>query len=285
MDRFAKFHPAVCFLFFAFVIVLTPVYINPVFGIISFATAFLYELKACGKSAALGTLKFTVPLGVLVAVFNMLFCRYGETRLFSVFGLQMNFEPLVYGACTGVMLGALVMWFAAYNQVVTSEKFAALFGGIAPNLVLTFSMAMRFVPLMIKTANQIKEAQQGLGNEVKGLKNAVSRFSALVSISLERSMKTADSMRARGFGRGNRRGFSRFKFKVGDAALILCFAAAFVFEIAARCLGAFEFSYQNHIEIKNPSPLAAAVFTAVCLLPFLIDALEDAKWLILKSKI
>ena len=99
MDRFAKFHPAVCFLFFAFVIVLTPVYINPVFGIISFAAAFLYELKACGKSAALGTLKFTMPLGVLVAVFNMLFCRYGETRLFSVFGLQMNFEPLVYVVC------------------------------------------------------------------------------------------------------------------------------------------------------------------------------------------
>lgn len=92
MDRFAKFHPAVCFLFFAFVIVLTPVYINPVFGIISFAAAFLYELKACGKSAALGTLKFTVPLGVLVAVFNMLFCRYGETRRFPFSG-SMNFEP------------------------------------------------------------------------------------------------------------------------------------------------------------------------------------------------
>lgn len=91
----------------------------------------------------------------------------------------MNFEPLVYGACTGVMLGALVMWFAAYNQVVTSEKFAALFGGIAPNLVLTFSMAMRFVPLMIKTANQIKEAQQGLGNEVKGLKTPFRAFPPL----------------------------------------------------------------------------------------------------------
>ncbi len=285
MDRFAKFHPAVCFLFFAFVIVLTPVYINPVFGTISFAAAFLYELKACGKSAALGTLKFTVLLGVLVAAFNMLFCRYGETRLFSVFGFQMNLQPLVYGACTGLMLGALVMWFASYNEVVTSEKFVALFGGIAPNLVLTFSMAMRFVPLMIKTANQIKEAQQGLGKEVKGLKNAVARFSALVSISLERSMETADTMRARGFCKGNRRGFSRFDFGAGDAVLLCCFATAFVFEIAARCLGAFEFLYRNHIEMKNPNPLVAAVFAAVCLLPFLIDVLEDTKWLILKSKI
>lgn len=88
MDRFAKFHPAVCFLFFAFVIVLTPVYINPVFGIISFAAAFLYELKACGKSAALGTLKFTVPLGVLVAVFNMLFAATEKRGCFPFSGFK-----------------------------------------------------------------------------------------------------------------------------------------------------------------------------------------------------
>lgn len=110
MDRFAKFHPAVCFLFFLFVFVLTPVFINPVFGAISFAAAFFYELKACGKTTALGTVKFVLPLSVLVAVFNMLFCRYGKTTLFSVFGIKMNLEPLVYGVCTGLMLGALIMW-------------------------------------------------------------------------------------------------------------------------------------------------------------------------------
>lgn len=285
MDRFAKFHPAVCFLFFLFVFVLTPVFINPVFGAISFAAAFFYELKACGKTAALGTVKFALPLSVLVAVFNMLFCRYGKTTLFSVFEIKMNLEPLVYGVCTGLMLGALIMWFASYNEVVTSEKIAALFGGFAPSLVLTFSMAMRFVPLMVKTANQIKEAQQGLGNEIKGVKNGVARFSALVSMSLERSMEISDSMRARGFGKGKHRGFSRYEFRAGDAVLMCCFTAAFVFEIIMRCAGAFEFLYQSRIEIKSANPVVAAVFAAVCFLPLAVDVWEDAKWLILKSKI
>lgn len=63
----------------------------------------------------------------------------------------------------GLDAGCAYYVVASYNEVVTSEKIAALFGGFAPSLVLTFSMAMRFVPLMVKTANQIKEAQQGLG--------------------------------------------------------------------------------------------------------------------------
>lgn len=52
---------------------------------------------------------------------------------------------------------------------------------------------------MVKTAGEIKEAQQGIGKETKGLKNTLRRFSALVSVSLERSIETADTMRARGF--------------------------------------------------------------------------------------
>lgn len=84
--------------------------------------------------------------------------------------MEFSFEPLAYGACIGIMLSAVIVWFSAYSEIITSEKFTALFGWLAPNLVLTFSTALRFLPLMINTASQLKEAQQGIDNETSGLK-------------------------------------------------------------------------------------------------------------------
>ena len=97
---------------------------------------------------------------------------------------------------------------------------------------------LRFLPLMVKTAGEIKEAQQGIGKETKGLKNTLRRFSALVSVSLERSIETADTMRARGFKKG-RRHYSPYRFKAADGVFLFLFTVLFVFQIAAFARGAF----------------------------------------------
>ena len=82
MDRFSKFHPAVCLFFFLFVIVITLVYINPVHAALSLVCALLYSLRLLGVRRTAAQLKFSLPLILIAALFNMLFCRYGQTVLF-----------------------------------------------------------------------------------------------------------------------------------------------------------------------------------------------------------
>lgn len=285
MDRFSKFHPAVCFLFFVFEITVTLVFINPCYSAVSFAAAVLYCLRLCGGGRLLSLLKFTLPLILLAAVFNMLFCRYGQTVLFSAGAVDFSLEPLVYGACLGVMLAAVIIWFTAYSEIITSDKFTALFGGFAPNTVLLFSMVLRFIPLMVKTQRELEEGQRGLGNETKGLKNTIRRFSALVSISLERSIETADTMRARGFGKNKRAHFSPYAFRAGDGVLACVFTLLFAAQAAAYFTGAFAFEYKSRLEISGFSPPALILWACLCVLPLALDLWEDIKWRLLKSKI
>ncbi len=285
MDRFSKVHPAVCFLFFVFEIIITLAFLNPYHLAVSFAAALLYYLRLCGGRRLLSLLRFTLPLILLVAVLNMLFCRYGATVLFSVGSTHFSLEALAYGACTGVMLAAVIVWFSAYSEVITSDKFTALFGGFAPNLVLLFSMVLRFVPLMNQTARELKEGQQGLGNETKGLKNTLRRFSALVSISLERSIETADTMRARGFGKNKRRHYSPYVFRAADAVLTGVFIILFIAQAAAYVSGRFQFSYTQTLDVAAFSAPALILWAVLCVLPLVIDLAEDVKWRFLKSKI
>lgn len=284
MDRFSKFHPAVCLLFFIFVIAVTIVFINPVYSAASLLCALLYSLRLLGARRTAAQLKFSVPIIILAALFNMLFCRYGQTVLFTVAGIVFSLEPLVYGACIGVMLCAVIVWFSAYSQIITSEKFTALFGRFAPNIVLTFSTALRFLPLMVKTAADLKEAQQGIGNETTGLKNTIHRFSALVSISLEQSIETAQTMRARGFKKGVRR-YSPYKFRTADAVFIVLSALLCVVQVLAMVRGAFDFEYYDYLRLSDVSIPILILWLALCLMPFSTDLSEDIRWRLLKSKI
>lgn len=285
MDRFSKFHPLVSFSFFMLEIILTVVYINPVFAALSLAFAFFYYLMLEGQGAFSIIFKTALPLTAAVGIFNMLFCRYGATVLFSVKSLSFTLEPLAYGITMGVMLSAVIIWFLAYCLVIDSEKFAAVFGRAAPNLSLLFLMVLRFVPLMRKTSKDIYDAQTGLGNETKGIKNTIKRFSALVSISLEKSIETADAMRALGYSSKKRKHFSRFSFSIKDAIALIFIVFLFCVCAAFRLSGAFGFIYSPFLKIENFSIADLVVFSVLSLFPTVIDLKEEIKWIFLRSKI
>lgn len=285
MDRFSKFHPSVCFSFFMGAIIFTLVFYNSVFGIVSLLCAFCYNLRLKGKSAMLFLLKFIIPLVLLASIFNMLFSHYGNTVLFSVKGYSFTLESLTAGLFTGVMIGAVMIWFSSYNEIITSDKFMALFGGFAPNLTLLFSMILRFIPLMVKTAGEIKDAHKGLGYEVKGIKNALARFSALISICLEKSIETADTMKARGFGTKKRSFYSAFVFRASDLAALVFIIVFIIYLFIACGIGAMQITFDPVIEIKNVNHLPLAAFIIYALFPLAADVTEDIKWRLLKSKI
>ena len=285
MDRFSKFHPIISFSFFMGVIVLTLVFSNSVYGALSFFCAAGYLLRLKGKKALLFILKFIIPVVLLAAVFNMLFSHYGSTVVFVVKDISFTLEALTAGLLTGVMIGAVTVWFFAYNEIITADKFMALFGGFAPNLALLFSMILRFIPLMIKTANEIKDAHTGMGYEMKGVKNTLTRFSALISISLERSIETADTMKARGFGKKKRGFYSAFQFRKSDLAAIIFIIVLLIYLFITCSADIAQITFDPIIKINGINVLSIVLFILFSLFPLIADLTEDFKWLLLKSKI
>ena len=285
MDRFSKFHPIVSFSFFIGVIVLTLIFSNSVYGALSLLCGFCYTVRLKGKNAVSFFLKFIIPIVLLAAVFNMLFSHYGNTAIFAVKGLCFTLESLTAGLFTGIMIGAVMIWFFAYNEIITADKFMALFGGFAPNLALLFSMILRFIPLMVKTANEIKDAHIGMGYEVKGVKNTITRFSALISISLERSIETADTMKARGFGTKKRSFYSAFAFRKSDLFGLVLVALFLIYLFIACSADISQISFDPIIEIRSMNFITIAIFIFFSLFPLIADLTEDVKWLLLKSKI
>ncbi len=284
MGRFSDFYPTVCFFYFAVIILLTVLLGNPVYILISFIFAFLYWFKLSGKNA-FASLKFVLPVIFLTGVFNMLFSHFGVTRLFSVGSYDFTLESLLYGLSTGVMLGAVILWFLCYTDVVTSEKFIAVFGGFIPNLALLFSMVLRFIPLMVKTSNEIKEANIGIHKEVKGLKNSINRFSSLVSISLEKSMETADVMRARGFGSGKRKPFNRYKFSIADGIMLVALLVISATVLVSYVLKVNAFTFEPKPAFENINVIFYVLFAMLSALPVAFDCAGEIKWHFLKSKI
>lgn len=284
MGRFAGFHPVCSFSFFMLVILFTVIFNNPVYMIISIASAFIFRFMLSGK-AAFSSLKLILPVVLLAGVFNMLFTHYGITKLFTIGGHDFMLESLAFGFSTGLMLGAVILWFSCYTEIVTSEKFMALFGSFMPNLALLFSMVLRFIPLMIKTSNEIKEAHVGMGNEIHGLKNSINRFSCLVSISLEKSIETADSMKSRGFGEKKRKPYIRYKFRNSDLVLMLFLVLSAALMISADMLKINLFFYEPKMTVENNSVIFYVLFGIFSLMPVIIDVAEEIKWRLLKLKI
>lgn len=205
--------------------------------------------------------------------------------MFTIKEVKFTLECLCYGLNSGLMISSVILWFSAYNEIITSEKFMALFGRVAPNLALLFCMILRFIPIMEKTSKEIKDAQVGIGQDVKGLKNTISRFSSLISISLEKSIETADSMKARGFGSNKRSFYSRYYFKFKDALLLLVITALFIAVVIAKMLGYSDFSFNPIIESINFDYISLIIYSVLLFIPLILDLMEDAKWLYLKSKI
>lgn len=284
MDRFSKYNPKTCFLFFAAQIVLSLILFNPFYLAVSFIAAFLYSIKLRGGAAVKKLFCFVLPLILFIALFNMLFSRYGVTVLFSLWGYDFTLEAFFYGFNQGVMFGAVIFWIDCYCDVMSSERFLAVFSRIAPNFSLVFSMVLSFLPRLRKNAREIDDAHFLLNSGKGKLARSLSTFSALISMTLEESIEVADSMRARGFNK-DRKAYSKYSFFAGDA--VVCAAVAVLSALTAYYIlsGSTEFIFEPEIYIEGFSVLSLALFAVLSLLPLIIDLSEDVKWLYLKRKI
>lgn len=244
----------------------------------------LYKVRLEGKNAFSYIFKFLLPVLFFTAVFNMLFTHYGTTVLFTAFDMSFTLEGLFYGFCQGMMFLSVITWLSCCSSVLTSERFLSVFGRLAPNCALVFSMVLSFIPRLKKNAVEINDAGMLINDGSSKMKKSISNFSALLTMTLEESIQVSDSMKARGFGKG-RTAYSKYRFSFKDgfciAVIILLFAGVCALKITGRA----DFIFEPVICMKEFSPLGFIIFTALSLMPLAIDLWEDMRWLYLKQKI
>jgi len=124
-----------------------------------------------------------------------------------------------------------------------------------------------------------------MGGRQRGIKNSINRFSALVSVSLEKSMETADSMRSRGFGRKKRKPYIRYGFALCDAVLLAVLAVLFAAAAVSGVQGVNVFLYEPVMKFANSSIVFYVLFGLLSFVPVLVDLAGEMKWHLLRLKI
>ena len=136
-NAFSTIHPAVIFTWFTAVLLFSMFFMHPVLIAVSLVCSFGYSIVLNGKKAVRFNLLYMLPLLLFMAALNPAFNHAGVTILFYLpNGNPITLESILYGAAAAAMFISVIMWFACYNAVMTSDKFIYLFGRIIPALRL-----------------------------------------------------------------------------------------------------------------------------------------------------
>ena len=292
-DSFSRLHPIVGIVYFAAVISFSMFLMNPVCLAVSLSCAVANAVQLNGRKTVLFGLKFILPTAVLVMLINPIVNHAGVTMLtYLPWDNPLTLESVVYGIASAVMLSSVVFWFSSFNKVMTADKLVYLFGKIAPALGLLLSMAFRFVPRFSAQFREVRPARKLLGRGKSGfiekIKDAVRVISVMLSHSLEDSIETADSLKARGYGLKGRTAYSNYSFTKRDAIVLLLICISTASLIVLRVFGTAKYRYFPSVKGELTGIDSVIFFTLYFLLmimPFVINIWEGIRWKRLQSAI
>ncbi len=293
-DSFSGYNPLFLIAFFLFTVLVTMIVRHPVLGAASFSGSLFYLIYLKGKKAFSLVFKIILPVMILTMIINPAFSHKGVTALFYVNNNPITLEAILYGLYSAFMLGAVIMWFSAYNEIMTTDKFVYAFGRLLPALSLVFSMALRFIPRFNSHIRTVSNARRSLGEDLekgsimKRIRNGITVFSSTVTWALENSVDTADAMTSRGYGTGHRTTYATYRFDKRDGIISAVVLAAAVCVVIFLARDSLYMQFYPSIEF-NPitagSVITAVLFTIICFLPLIIDFQENIKWRYLTSRI
>lgn len=293
MKAFERLHPVLLFVYFMAVIFITMFTTHPILLSISFVCSIWFCGMLIGAKKLLVRLAYTVPVILIIAITNPIFSHNGETELFFFNGNAVTLEAILYGLDIAVMIVSVFYWFQCYHEVMTSDKFIYLFGRIIPKLALLLSMTLNFIPKFKRHYREIDDSQKALGIYFSGrytdkIRSKIRVLSILVTWSLENSVDTADSMRARGYGLKGRTSYSVFTWTSRDTVM----AVAIFGLTAAVCFlmsqGYSEYWFYPTFKKLNWSPLSLVLYISLFVLMILsvcTEIRENVQWRYLQSRI
>lgn len=317
-DEFSRYHPVVNLIFYLLVLGTTmfQMSVGLVFISLFSAVVYFFMLK---KTEGLKYCAVVVGIIIVSAIINPLFSHKGGTLLFYLFtGNPVTLESIIYGLISAIIIGAMLLWFSTFNQVMGVERILGAIGKVLPNVSLLITMIMRFIPQYTRHQRKVsmvnkvnkrnygekinllnrektekenvieackkQKKKNGIDKIIYSIKEGSRTFSITTTWALENSIYTADSMKARGFGTGRRTNYSNYKFQKRDYLLmgwLVILWLVVVFSLEREKVYTY---YYPFIQVKN-NVVVYLIYGLLCLTPVLINVKEEIRWLILKSRI
>jgi energy-coupling factor transport system permease protein len=225
---------------------------NPLYLII-LLLAVAVDYNTIGRlSPVAGSWRLFLKAGLILAAFSILFntltVHYGETVLFTLprftltfgrvtfldLGGEITLEALSFGLANGLSLIAILLIFATFNVLVDHHQLLRSIPSFMYQTGMIASIAIAFVPQMVSSLRDIREAQAIRGHRFRGVRDLLPLFVPLLTTGLERAIQLAESMEARGFG--SNVGLGSRKRELAHRVLI-------VLALFGLLAGAFWYSY------------------------------------------
>ena len=121
-------------------------------------------------------------------------------RNWPLIGGPITLEGLLYGLSGGASLFAVLLVFATFNLALDSHRLLRWLPSGLYQAGLVVSIALSFIPQLMSSLQEIREAQRVRGHQFRGVRDWIPLFVPLITTALERSLTLAESMEARGFG-------------------------------------------------------------------------------------
>ena len=278
MREFSDSHPVPLALFFVCVICQAMIFTHPTVIAAGFAGALIYCMILKGRGALKTVLRFCLPTLLLVTLINGVTAHYGVTKLFTApWGADIRLEPIVRGFVTGVVVVTSILWFMCFNETVTSEKLVFILSGGIPKISLIITSALRFAPMYSRSLREACDARRVNSGGKPDLRIAAKALEGTLYSSAERSIITANSMEARGYGLPGAKRYAPFAFTPQDLALTVLTALFAAVLIAGLALGSTKTLYNPQIIMPESSVGLAAVCTAsvaLSLLPSVVTVIS-----------
>ncbi|MEG3068939.1 MAG: energy-coupling factor transporter transmembrane component T [Syntrophaceticus schinkii] len=293
MSRFESFHPLVIFLYYVIVLFVTMFTNHPIVLLCALTGGIAFSGTLSTGRQLLSDIGFYLLLFILLSLANPLFTHNGETVLFFMNDNPVTKEAFVYGEFIAIMIIAVIFWSKCLNQVMTTDKVLFLFGRVVPKLSLILAMALRFIPLFKRQAIIINNSQKTMGlyaadNIPDKVKGTVRVFDSLIGWSIENSLETADSMKARGYGLPERSAFSIFSMHRSDLMMFGLMASFLLLFFTGKHAGLLIFQYYPTLGQIYYSGWSVGLYALTALFmffPSIIEIMEKIKWKYLESKI
>lgn len=182
-----------------------PLYLSILLGtvVIHYASASQRHPDAQGWSALW---RMAAGLALLIVPFNALNVHVGSHVLFRlpsawpIIGGAITLEAILWGLCSTLSLLTFITLFAAFHLRVRQAQILRLTPAFIYEAGLIVSIALTFVPQMMISAREIREAQRIRGHRMRRVRDMLPFLMALLTTGLERAFGLAESIEARGFG-------------------------------------------------------------------------------------
>ncbi|EKN63030.1 energy-coupling factor transporter transmembrane component T [Schinkia azotoformans] len=284
---FNSLHPAICFLYYIGLFLISMLFIHPYFLLAALVSVILLNFfHNRGKEIRKGA-KFYIFIGVVILLINPLFSHRGATILFYLFDQPITLESMMFGFLMMLSIVTIIITFLSFNFIITEDKFIYLFSSFAPKTALLIMMAFRFVPLLKRRLIEIANVQKTRGISIKSgtikqrAKAGMSILFILMTWSMEEALQTADSMKARGYGLGKRSSFNVYRFYKQDVFFLIWFSLLMVIFIIQGISGYGKLEIYPQLEALPLSNRENNLFVLVLLFlftPHFIEGREYCKW-------